>query len=120
MTYDINLIMQNLLLAENGEFVPEEVAVYQGVIKLVQVVMIHAFQPRVPDRFGQEAKRAYVLAVQLIVGKRVDAEQADQPLVEQQLVAEIVLKRLNRLCYRLKNSSAKDRSCGWENQAGRG
>jgi hypothetical protein len=56
----------------------------------MQIILVQPFQARITDGFSQFVKGANDFAIYFVFGKRIEAEQAHQPLVKQQLVAELM------------------------------
>lgn len=88
MAHNIFFKYQNLFLADDGQIVPEKGAVYQGVIEMVKVVVIETF-PTFLERFRQVVEGPG--SPHVFVGKRVNAKEAHEPLIEDKLVAEGML-----------------------------
>lgn len=60
------------------------------MIELVDIVGIQAFHPGIANWRGQSMKGAYDLAAQFLFHQRINTKQADQPVVQDQLVAKTV------------------------------
>lgn len=58
------------------------------VVEKMQIILVQPFQAWITDGFCQLVKGANHFAIYFMFGKRIYAEQADKPLVEQQLVSE--------------------------------
>jgi hypothetical protein len=70
--------------------IPEHVTVNQVVIKLVNVACIQPFHPRIANRLRQLMKGTYHLAVVALFHQRINTEQANEPLIEQQFIHEFM------------------------------
>ena len=68
--------------------IAEERAIAEMVVEEMQIILVQPFQARIADGFSQLVKGANHFAIYFVFGERIDAEQAHQPLVEQQLVSE--------------------------------
>jgi hypothetical protein len=91
VAHNIFFIAQQLCLAQRWWLIgPEKLAGDQGVIEMVQVVVIQPFQPRILDGRDQEMKRAHGFALPIMLAQGVNTKERDEPLIEQQLVAKVV------------------------------
>ena len=70
--------------------IAEERAIAEMVVEEMQIILVQPFQAGIADGFGQLVKGANHFAIYFVFGERIDAEQAHQPLIEEQLVAELM------------------------------
>src|ERR1035437_3906244 len=94
MPSNVLLIGLQASLRDGLELIVEESAFGEGMEELVEAVVIQTFFACVAQRCGQLVEWAHLGACKFIA-QRIDAELADEPLVQEQLVAEIVLLGLD-------------------------